>query len=707
MIRYHTIARNGPRTPRRGFGLLSLFILLAAAVPLHAGELRLIPYPQSVAITFGELALRAPLRVALHSSRAEDRFAAESFLEELKEVRKQPAAIVGGAAIAPIMLGRPGDPVIDREMARRRLNAAVLEKPESYVLHVDASGALLASKSGAGLFYAVQTLRQLLRPKGPGLLAVPRVSICDWPAMRYRAMQVDLTQGPVASEETMKLAIRTAAEHKLNVVSFYVEHLYTISSSPLVAPAGAEVSMELMKRMVAYARPYHVELLPQMQTFGHLHQMLKWERYSGMAENPHGEVLAPGDGRAYEWIAQAARELAAAFPIGYLHIGGDETWELGRGRSRQAVAAEGVGNIYLKHFLRTAETAQPLGKRLMFWSDIALKHPEIIPQLPRSMVAMVWDYSDRSDFAPLISPFRQAGLEVWVCPGVSGWKRIFPNYTVAAANINRLVRDGKKLGAMGMLNTHWADDGETLFSLSWYGLLLGAAASWQTGEIDQPRFDAAFDWAFYRLEGDAVAGSIRHLDSIHQLLNKAGAGDALDEYFWTDPFSRYGHELARKAYPAAAAIRQVSEQALVDLAEPSRKAPLHRETIAFLEFAARRLDTLALKFQAAHEIGEYYRDAQANLADKERVQQDLRLISWRDGRTRVEDVLDAVVELKGLLKTVWLAENRPYYLENILLRYDREARYWLEKAAVFADARREYDRTGKLPEPEALGLYFP
>ena len=677
---------------------LLLIGLLAARAP--AAELKLIPYPRSVHVTEGSLLLPVPVRVTLASSSAEDKFAAGLLAEEINVGTPAPAGRAPG-----VLIGRAGDAAVDREITRRKLDRAALGHPEGYLLDLDRAGVLVAGAGAEGVFYGVETLRQLLRPEAGGV-RLPLAAIADWPALRYRGLMVDTSQGAVLSEEMLRRIVRAAAEYKLNLVNLYVEHLFPFAHSPLTAE-GAQLDFGEMRRLVAYARPYHVDIVPQQQTFGHLHSLLKWELYSGMAETPRGDVLAPVDERTYSWIFDACKQLAEVFPSPFLHIGSDETFELGRGRTRELVEREGMGKVYVAHLRRAAALLRPLNKRLIFWGDIVQKNPEAIPEIPKELIVASWVYQPLTDFSPYLLPFRKAGLEVWVCPGVANWRRIFPNFTEAAGNINGFVRDGKKLGATGMLNTHWNDHGEELFNLAWYGVLFGAAAAWQPGEVDRAAFDRAFDWTFYRSEGEAFVKTVRRLEEINGLLLAAGLGDADDRLMWLDPFSHRGSLEVQRLLAVAPEIRKRAEQALVDLRAGGGQARRHAGTLPFLRFAARRLDTLGLRVELSKDIADYYRDALAHSGDRDRVSYDLEQITGRSGIGRVQDILDAVSELKVMLRSLWPYENRPYYLDSLLVRYDAELLYWQYKRELFHAVRELYQPVEGLPKPEQVGLYLP
>jgi hypothetical protein len=65
---------------------------------------------------------------------------------------------------------------------------------------------------------------------------------------------------------------------------------------------------------------------------------------------------------------------------------------------------------------------------------------------------------------------------------------------------------------------------------------------------------------------------------------------------------------------------------------------------------------------------------------------------------------EELAELKSAYRQQWLAENRPYWLDSVLARYDNAMMLWLNKSRALDEATRSYDVTSILPSPEEFGL---
>jgi hexosaminidase len=686
-----------------------------AQVTDAARSLKLLPAPREVRMAEGRLLIKFATIILISNN--EDRLAAETLQKEIHD-RTGMKVSIESATTAPktaghISLGRLTDRGLRSYLESQGVKVDDLDsdnlRKQAYVIRATDSGVVVAATTAQGLFYGVQTLRQLLRPESPSqkTLAIPALIIRDWPSMEWRGVSDDISRGPIPTLDYLKMQIRTLSEYKINILGFNMENVFDFQSQSLVAPKGAKLTPTEIKELVDYATKYYVTILPEQQAFGHLHQFLKYEIYSDLAETPHGHVLTPTNPKTYDFIRQVYGEVVPLFPSPFFHIGADETFELGLGRTKDLAAQQGLGRVYLEHLQKVFEIMQPFHKQLMFWGDIAVKYPELLTILPKDMIAVPWEYNAKPSYEDIITPYTNAGLRVVVSPGAGNWGVIWPDLDSAFTNVKNFVRDGQKHQAMGVLNTTWNDDGESLVDMDWPALIFGAAAGWQPGESSIDDFKNSYDWAFYRNSegnGRTFVDAIENLDCSHTLLAAAKLHGATNELFWSDPFSESGASIAAQALPATHDLRLGAEHAAESLLHNRAQAHLHADTLDDLLLAAWHLDTLGMKIQFTSEISRYYWDAYQNQTDLVRVQNDLDEIVDINGR--LESLRDTITEMRKMYKEGWARENNPYWLDNVLVRYDNLASEVQAKIVVVQAAQRQFETSKTLPAPEQLGFFL-
>jgi len=483
------------------------------ATNLPAQSLKLIPMPRELSAGATQ-SLAGGLQIACAATCApEDAFA----IDDLKAYLASLGVAVNTTSAVNILVARYGSPLANSiySDAASSLHAELQSsatptgmpgemKLEGYAILPDGKGLAITAASDAGVFYALQTVKQLVTGSGANAV-LHTATIRDWPAMKYRGLDDDLSRGPVPTLDFQKKLIRTIAAYKINLYSPYFEHTAAYAANPLIAPPGGAISASDAAALVAFARLYHVTIVPEQEAFGHLHNQLLWEQFQPLAETPHGAVLAPGQPGSLALIRQEFTELAAVYPGPFLHIGADETVDLGVGQTKPDVDARGLAPVYLDFMQQIASALQPLHRRLLFWGDIAQDSPDLLKALPQSFkdetIAVAWGYNPETrGFARLLTPFINAGFETWVSPSVHNFRVVYPDYNLALANIQQFTRDGQRLGSTGQLNTIWNDDGEGLINQDWYGILFGAAAAWQPGESSVESFQQSYAQVFH---GDA------------------------------------------------------------------------------------------------------------------------------------------------------------------------------------------------------------
>lgn len=688
---------------------------LAAQLRVHAQSravpadeaLRVIPAPREVVSVGAPVRLATPLHVAAGADSGL-RAAATEFVASMRERGVDAEVDAGGRGYA-VRLLRASSRAARELLDEHRLAFDSTMREEGYVLIADARGAQVVAASDAGAFYGLQTLRQLITGAGVATQLRPAV-LRDWPAMRWRGVHDDVSRGPMPTLEFQKRQVRTFAAYKVNVYSPYFEHTLAFKSHPLIAPPGGAMTRDEVRELVAYARRFHVTVIPEQQTFGHLHHALKLELYEPLAETPHGHVLAPGVPASLDLTRAIYAEIDSLFPSPFLHLGADETFELGKGRTKALVDSQGIGAVYVQYLKDIEQALRGVvrgDRRFLFWGDIAMNHPDLVKELPKGMIAVGWEYGASRGFDRFLKPFRDAGMETWVAPGVSNWNRVWPNYAAALPNIQGFAREGQAAGATGLLNTSWDDFGDAIFNQAWRGIAFGAAAAWQPGESDIARFDRDFGLQFHGDTTGMIDAAHRHLDAAHAVLQGTRAGDASSYLFFLDPFSDEGVVDLVRMRPALAQLRIHAESALVLVARAREQAHLReRDALDAMELGARRIDWIGAKFQLADEVAQSF----AAIIDPARPTQGAGRVTWVDLADlsgingKLQDLRDGYTLTRELYERAWLAENRPYWMQNILAKYDAEIIRWVERINAMDRIRRRHARDGVLPKASELGI---
>ncbi len=565
---------------------------------------------------------------------------------------------------------------------------------QAYRLLVRDGRASIESSDADGAFYAAMTLAQL-PVRSQGSWSVPCVRIEDRPALQWRILSDDVSRGPLPTMRYFEERIRTIAAFKMNGYSPYMEHVFVSPTDPVPAPLDGVTPAQLHE-LAEYAARFHVALVPEQQSFAHMHNTLRLELYSGAAELPHGFLLAPNAPLSMEYLSRiVAQELAAVGRPPFFHIGSDETATLGLGSTQSYVAQRGRSNVYAEHIVAMNRLIAPSGARLMLWDDGIENDPGIMKLIPSNAVVVNWHYGAEPSFERYIQTVARGGLQQMVAPGASNWNEVFPAIDTALVNERRFIDEGKAAHVLGLFQTGWHDDGETLYEATWYPVIYAAAAAWERGDVEPERFAADFPSAFFGVDDDVYTGNVSSLMLTLRLLEpKDYSYGQTDALFWADPFDVAS--TAQISGTALGAARLIAEQ--VEQSRYFDSPPLHANAAFVMFLAARRYDVLARKFQIAAEVRAMYADALAHATtDSETTLRDLywcRYWMW--------ELRDAYEELAPLYARAWRYENREGHLTSNLERYHLTAQKAIERADAFYRVTREYVTSKTLPPLESV-----
>ena len=475
--------------------------------------LHLLPEPKELMFVKGLYSLDADSLILIPAQAGDGAFfAARQLQEEVWQKTGLLLAIV--KAYAPPRADNVVLLVCGQEQAAAfGLEPVTLDAPEAvagqaYTLTIQRGRIVLYADAPAGLFYAVQTLRQLIRLEGATL---PTLKIRDWPTLAYRGLMLDISRRKVPTLTTLKTLAEELSHSKVNVLQLYTEHTFQFPRHHKIGAGCGSLGSEDILELDAFCRERHIELMPNLNSFGHLRSLLMLPEYQHLAETDMLWTLSSAFEETYTLLAELFGDMLPAFSSTTFNVGCDETYDLGKGATKRQADEISVGRVYLNHILRVRELAARLGRRTQVWGDILLHYPELIDEVPDDVTLLDWHYAPADEY-PTARIFAEAGRKFWVCPGVGSWNSIFPRLYGANVNIRNFVRDGVAAGAEGLLNTDWGDYGHYQhFGLSWHGYLFGAAQGWTGGTTSDEDFDAAFGPLFFGEDHEAI------MEALHQL----------------------------------------------------------------------------------------------------------------------------------------------------------------------------------------------
>lgn len=540
---------------------------------------------------------------------------------------------------------------------------------DAHRIDVDAGGVRLEGSGPAGLRYAVETLLQLVDARG----CVPFCSIDDAPAFAKRGVMLDVSRGKVPTFETLCGLVDLCVRLKLNVLMLYVEHTFRFRRHPKIGEGASPLDAETLRALDVYAAARHVELVPNLQSLGHMEHILKHPAYRDLAETDARWTLACAEPGSYALLADLYDEYLPNFRSPLFCADCDEPWDLGRGKSKALAESLGPGGLLLDHVRKIGALAASHGRRLMIWADFVHNHPERIPDFDRDVIFLDWWYEAEHDFEK-VRHFAENGLAFWVCPGTSSWNCLFPRMDNALVNIARWADAGRRHGAGGLLVTDWGDFGHyNLQGNSWLAYAWAAQQAW-SGDEDPARFDRAFGRVVFDTPSGVAARLYRALGAVHDAGFGIFNGSALQFLFFDDVEHAY---FVRGSAPAPvkrslAKLERVRKQiAAADAAFAGD--PLAQEELLYAADAS--IHALRKALAGLAYVAWRTQPKSQNAAGRRRLAREM---------TRLADAERA---LGQRLRELWLARSRESNLAWTLRRLSRSTTSLTRAAHALASGR--------------------
>lgn len=677
---------------------LFIYSCLLLVLPIAAAaQNKILPQPQKVTYGQGKLAVKG-LTIGFASKPSpEDKFAAKELSKILSKVTASAIGVKETAVTGrAIVFKRTG--AVDALPALGEKAGA--DSREAYTIKVTPQNMTITSKSSAGLFYAVQTIKQMIEGTRSNAF-IPAAEIQDWPSMAYRGLMMDMSHMQLPKVEEIKKQLDFLALWKTNQYYFYSEGSIELEGYPLLM-ADARYTQAQVKDIIAYAKELHIDVIPNMELYGHLNDLFRLEKYADISVTTHGSEFKPGDPRVKPLVNDWITQVSKLFPTPFFHIGFDETWVIDIEAKRTNRPAE---QLYLEMLNQTIEMVEKQGKKPLVWADMLQKYNSIIPKVSKSMLAVPWHYFPETEqnYDTLLSPFPKAGVDIIVQSALINWKDLTPSFDISFENVDLLLKAGRKYNTIGFINSAWTDDPQTLTRLGLPDFAYGSIASWQSMPMDRENFFTNYANALYE---PALA---REVGMAHETMLKSakllrGALGRTNEPFWANPFAPKAQKAFKENVDNLRNGRLASQEAQTHILE-AIKFGVDTATLYTMLVGARELDLLALRYLYAGEIIDFYNEFKGgkprnndNDRDFEHLMDEISF----NYHSKIFYMMGDIVQVKEMFRKAYLNEYEPFRLEIALSKFDYEFDFWLRLQRRLWAAKQHYFDKGTLPPFETV-----
>lgn len=432
---------------------------------------------------------------------------------------------------------KPADAPVRAQLVFK-LDPRLSEKNEAYILDIEEKGISITGKDKAGLFYAFQTLEQLITDAEEQGVNLPLCSIMDFPELSYRAIHLDVKHHLEKTEYYYQL-MDELAHYKINAIILELEDKLGYERQPLVA-SGDALSIEEWNKLSDYALERNIEISPLVQGLGHASFILKHETYADLRDDPESDwAFNPLDPRTYEVQFDLYLDAMKATPHGrYLHVGGDEVHTTGRGSGKTEL------ELQLSWLNKVCKFAEDHGRIPIFWDDMPIKYAGLwqsmfnpglseaeadslwtvngsklvdhLDLFPKNCIYMRWNYSSPQAAGNIkaMEWFSENGLQVMgATAGQTRWV-LMPQNESNMESIRSFAQSSIDKGIDGLLLTLWDDDSPH-FELYKRGILFFAEYSWRGDQRSKEEIKAAYRQREYGHE--LAGGEYAYVDQMEKM----------------------------------------------------------------------------------------------------------------------------------------------------------------------------------------------
>lgn len=481
-------------------------------------------------------------------------------------------------------------------------------------------------------------------------------------AFTMRGLMVDCSRNGVMTPDALKAYMRRVALMGVNMIMLYTEDTYEVPDEPYFGYLRGRYTQEELRDIDDYADALGIEIIPCIQTLGHLGQILQWDEYFDLRDTAN--VLLAEHEESYELIRKIIRAASGPLRSNRIHLGMDEAHGLGTGRYKDLKGEKRPFDIMNAHLARVRDICRDEGLQPMIWSDMYFRlgskdhgyydldwsiPSDVVQDIPKDVQQVYWDYyhEDPEFYRKMIAFHRQLGSEPVMGGGIWTWSHFWCAMPWAFTAVKACMTACRQEGLKEVFMTLWGDDGmevDIFSSLPGIQYFCDHAFSESPdSESTRKHFRAVCESEF---DAWVRAAQIDSIPTIKDAgLSKTNVSKGL---LWEDPL-------------LALLDPQVDDPRVLrrhynELSDHLSRAATHGGLSERLTFPARIAKVLALKVGLRRNLAHAYRDDDTDTLQRI-VDEDL------------PELRDALDELWNCHRAMWMDTYKPFGWEVIEHRY--------------------------------------
>ena len=482
------------------------------------------------------------------------------------------------------------------------------------------------------------------------------ISLCEKRRIEKTFIMLDASRNAVPLEKTIRRWLAFLALAGINGFMLYTEDTYEVPGEKMFGYMRGALSIEELRRCDQLAVKFGIEMIPCIQTLGHMERVLQHEKYNSITDT--SAVVLCEEDETYKCLEKIIIAASTPYNSKRIHIGMDEAWDLGRGKYLDRKGCVKPYEIIVKHLDKVLEITRKLGLEPMIWGDMFFRalsethnyyDPEIVitedlrKQIPRDVDLIYWDYYhlEVSDYLKMIDKYIEIGKVPIVAPSIWTSRRFWAVYEHSRNTIIPCMKASIQRNVKDFIFTIWGDDGSECDFISTFPMIQLAADYIFTGKEDM-------DYTRQNLKGSAgidyddwaLAGKIDEIPPENYMSNITKA------LLWEDPMlglwqpQLNGQSLNKHYSELSAGIKKV----------------LNKKSNRRLKVPYLLLEILSLKADLPV------------IAQKAYLKHNMKKLREIHDKT-IPAILKKIRQLRDFHRSMWLETNKPFGWEVLERRY--------------------------------------